>query len=205
MIQESGGSAGYWSSNCCSARFIYISLTSSLDHCIQKGTGNSSDTPPSLGRCSVVDNVDASSASMVLSELRDSGDEGVAVLKVVQEDWELSPLHMMPTGTELVAGGGEGIRNAVELSGELGALIVEHAVLVHLGDSCRVVEASSFFNECMETSISGGEECEEPLSCGLHGGLSIVRMEEELDNVGGFPWLPPSQQFHGAISNWPNP
>src|SRR5216683_1339405 len=45
MIQESGGSAGYWSSNRCSACFMYISLASSLDHCIQKGTGDGGDRP----------------------------------------------------------------------------------------------------------------------------------------------------------------
>jgi len=172
---------------------MYISLTNLLDHCTQGGTSDGGDTPPSLGRCSVVDNTDASSVSMVSSELRDLGDKGVVVLKVVQEGWELSPFHTVLAGVELVMGGGEGVQNVVELSGKLGALVFKCTVSMHLGNSCKVVEASGFLDKGVETSIPRGKEGKEPLSCGLCGGLSIVRMEEELDNIGGFPWLPPGQ------------
>jgi len=172
---------------------MYISLASLFDHCTQGGTSNGSDTPPSLGRHSVVDNMDTSSVLTALSKLRDLGDEGVVVLKVAQEGWELSPFHVVVAGVKLVVGRGEGVQNVVELSGELGVLVIKHAVSMHLCNGSRVVEASGLLDEGVETSIARGEEGEEPLSCGLCRGLSIVRTEEELDNVGGFPWLPPGQ------------
>jgi hypothetical protein len=67
-------------------------------------------------------------------------------------------------------------------------------VPIYLGDCSWVVEAVGFFNKGVETSILAGEDGEEPWSCCLgNGGLSIVRPEEKLCNVGGFPRLPPSQ------------
>src|SRR6266851_8550601 len=48
-----------------------------------------------------------------------------------------------------------------------------------------------FLNKGMIAPILAGEEGEQPGSCGLHGGLSIVRMKEEFDNVCGLPQLPP--------------
>ena len=80
-----------------------------FDHCTQGGTSNGGDTPLSLGRHSVIDNADMSSVSTASSKLRDSGDKGVAVLKVAQEGWELSLFHAVLTGIELVMGRGEGI------------------------------------------------------------------------------------------------
>src|SRR5216683_3579969 len=108
MSHKSSESWGYWSSKCCNARFIYISLASLLDHCTQGGTRDGGDTPPSLERHSAVDNMDASSVSTVSSELRDSGDKGVAVLKVAHEVGELSAFHAVAAGVKLVANGVEG-------------------------------------------------------------------------------------------------
>jgi len=108
-------------------------------------------------------------------------------------------------GIELVTHAGEGVRDAIEFAREAVLLLFKSVVSIHLGCGGGVVEAANLFDERVITPVFGGEEGEEPGSCGLRGVLSIVRAEEELDNVGGFPWLPPSQQFHGAISNWPNP
>ncbi len=151
---------------------MYISLASLFDHCTQGGTGDGGDTPPSLGRRSIIDNADASSVSTALSKLRDSRGEAVPVLEVVHEVGDLSTLHMVSTSIKLVSSGCEGGRDAVERG---------------------VVEAMDLLDECVITPIVGGEEGEEPGSCGLRGALSIVRMEEEFDNVGGLLWLPPCQ------------
>ena len=172
---------------------MYISLASLFNHCTQGSTGDSSDTPPSLGRRSVIDNADASSVSTASSKLRDSGDEGVPILEVVHEVGELSALHAVTAGIKFVAGGGEGIQDAIEFGGELGLLLIKSTVSIHLGNSSRVVEALDLLNECVVTSIAGGKEGKEPGSCSLHGGLSIVRTEEEFDDIGGFPRLPPCQ------------
>ncbi len=72
-------------------------------------------------------------------------------------------------------------------------LLFKSAVLIHFGDGGRVVEVLNFFDECMVTSIVRGEEGKKPGSCGLRGGLSIVRMEKELNDICGFPRLPPCQ------------
>ncbi len=81
----------------------------------------------------------------------------------------------------------------VELSSKVGLLLVKSTVSIHLGDGGGVIEASNLLNEGVVTSITRGEECKEPGRCGLHGVLSIVRAEEEFDDVGGFPQLLPSQ------------
>jgi len=172
---------------------MYISLASSFDHCTQGGTGDGGDTPPSLGRRSVIDNADVSSVSTASSELGDSGGEAVAVLEVAHEGGELSTLHLVSTGIELVSSGREGVGDAIELSGEGVSLLVKSAVSIHLGGGSGVVEAADFLDEHVITPVSGGEEGKEPGRRGLCGALSIVRTEEEFDNVGGFPWLPPCQ------------
>ena len=172
---------------------MYISLASLFDHCTQGGTGDGGDTPPSLGRRSIIDNADASSVSTALSKLRDSRGEAVPVLEVVHEVGDLSTLHMVSTSIKLVSSGCEGGRDAVELGGEAVSLLVKSAVSIHLGGGGGVVEAMDLLDECVITPIVGGEEGEEPGSCGLRGALSIVRMEEEFDNVGGLLWLPPCQ------------
>src|SRR6266851_4583100 len=97
---------------------MYISLASLFDHCTQGGTGDGGDTPPSLGRCSVVNNADVSSVSTAPSKLRDSRGKAVPVLEVAHEVGELSTLHTVSTSIELVLSGCEGIRDAVELGGE---------------------------------------------------------------------------------------
>ena len=172
---------------------MYISLASSFDHCTQGGTGDGGDTPPSLGRRSVVDSTDASSVSTASSKLSDSGGEAVAVLEMTHEGGELSALHSVSAGVELVAHAGEGVGDAIELACEAVLLLLKSAVSIHLGGGGGVVEAMDLLDECVITPIVGGEEGEEPGSCGLRGALSIVRMEEEFDNVGGLLWLPPCQ------------
>src|SRR5216683_1546751 len=129
MNQESLESQGYWSSNHCNTHFIYISLASSFDHCTQGSTGDGGDTPPSLGRCSVIDNTDVSSVSIASSELRDSGDEGVPILEVVHEVGKLSALHVVLAGIEFVSNGCEGVGDMVEFGGEVGPLLVKSTVL----------------------------------------------------------------------------
>ncbi len=172
---------------------MYISLANSLDHCTQGGTGDGGDTPPSLGRRSVIDSTDTSSVSMASAELSDSGGEAVAILEVAHESGELSALHSVSTGVELVARAGKGVGDAIELACEAVPLLFKSAVSIHFGCGGGVVEAANLFDERVIAPVLGGEEGEEPGSCGLRGVLSIVRAEEELDNVGGFPWLPPCQ------------
>jgi len=113
---------------------------------------------------------------------------------MIEEEGELSPFHVEATPLELVANTGNRIQNAVELAGEFGAFVVEVAVAVYLGDGSWVVESARLFDESVETSISAGEDGEEPWSCCFDNGvLSIVRPEEKLCDVGGFPRLPPGQ------------
>jgi hypothetical protein len=82
----------------------------------------------------------------------------------------------------------------VELAGELGAFVVEVAIAVYFGDGGRVVKPACLLDEGVETSILAGEDGEEPRSCCFDNGfLSIVRPEEKLCDVGGFPRLPPGQ------------
>jgi hypothetical protein len=100
---------------------------------------------------------------------------------------------MMSTRVEVVPGGGEGVRDAIELRGELDSFLIETVVSIYFRNCCWVVKASGLFDEGVETSITADEEGEEPWSCGVRGGLSIVRTEEEFYDVGGFPRLPPSQ------------
>src|SRR6266851_2275018 len=172
---------------------MYISLANSLDHCTQGGTGDGGDTPPSLGRRSVVDNTDASSVSTASAELSDSGGKGVAIFEVAHEGGELSTLHSVLAGVELVAYAGKGIGDAIELACEAVSLLFKSAVSIHFGCGGGVVEAANFFDERVIAPILGGEEGEEPGSCSLCGVLSIVRAEEEFDNVCGLPWLHPCQ------------
>src|SRR5712671_1548959 len=129
--------------------------------------GDSGDTPPSLGRCSVVDNADASSVSTALSELRDSGGEAVVVLEVVHEGGELSTLHSVSAGIELVSSGRERVGDAIELGGEGISLLVKSVVLIHLGGGSRVVEAADLLDERVIAPVVGGEEGEEPGRRGL--------------------------------------
>jgi hypothetical protein len=134
------------------------------------------------------------SISMASVEVGDGGGEGIPVLEMIEEEGELRPLHAETAPLELVADAGKHIQNAVELAGELGAFILEASVMVYLSDSSRVVESACLFDEGVETSIPTGEDGEEPGSCCLGNGvLSIVRLEEKLCGVGGFPRLPPSQ------------
>ena len=172
---------------------MYISLANSFNHCTQGSTRDGSNTPPSLGRCSVVNNVDVSSVSMASSELRDSRGEAVLVLEVPHEVGELSALHVVLTSIEFVLDRCKGIRDLVELRGEVGLLLVKSMVLIHLSGGGRVVEATDLLDEHVITPISGGEEGKELGRRGLRGVLSIVRTEEEFDDVGGFPWLSPGQ------------
>jgi len=81
----------------------------------------------------------------------------------------------------------------IELSGELGSLFIELAVLEYLRHGGGVVEVAGFLGKGVETSILTGEEGDKPRSCCLSGGLSIVRLEEKLYDIGGFPRLPPGQ------------
>ncbi len=82
---------------------------------------------------------------------------------------------------------------------ELILLLIKSSVSIHFGNGGQVVEVLNFFNEGMIAPILAGEEGKKPGSCGLHGGLSIVRTEEEFDNICGLPQLPPCQQLHGSI------
>jgi len=110
---------------------------------------------------------------------------------MTHEDGELSTLHSVPAGVELVSHAGEGVGDAVELTCEAVPLLFKSAVSIHFGCGGGVVEVVNFFDERVIAPVLGGEEGEEPGSCGIRGVLSIVRAEEEFDNVGGFPWLPP--------------
>jgi hypothetical protein len=127
-------------------------------------------------------------------EVGDGGGEGIPVLEMTEEEGELCPLHAETAPLELVADAGKRIQNMVELTGKLGAFILKASVVVYLGDSGRVVESACLFDEGVETSILAGEDGKEPWSCCFDNGvLSIVRLEEKLCDVGGFPRLPPGQ------------
>ena len=127
-------------------------------------------------------------------DVGDGGGEGNPVLEMTEEEGELSPFHAEATPFELVANAGNCVRNTVELTGEFGAFVVEAAVAVYLGDCGWIVEPSCLFDKGVETSIPAGEDGEEPWSCCFgKGALSIVRLEEKLCNVGGFPRLLPGQ------------
>ena len=93
----------------CSACFTYISLASSLDHCTQGATGNSGDTPPLLGRCSIIDKADAISILTVSSELMDWWGKGIPVLEMLDQVGDLSPFHVVAAPVNVVMGCGEGI------------------------------------------------------------------------------------------------
>jgi hypothetical protein len=127
-------------------------------------------------------------------DIGDRGGEGIPVLEMSEEDGELCPLHVEVAPIELVTNAGERIRDAVELTSELGAFVFEVSVAIYFGDCCWVVEMAGFLDEGVETSISASEDGEKPWSCCLgNSGLSIVRPEEKLCEVGGFPRLPPGQ------------
>ena len=131
---------------------------------------------------------------MASLDVGDGGGEGNPVLEMTEEVGELSPLHAVATPLELVVDAGDCVRNTVELAGEFGAFIVETVVAVYFSNSGRVVKPSCLFDEGVETSILAGEDGEEPWSCCFgNGALSIVRPEEKLCNIGGFPRLPPGQ------------
>jgi hypothetical protein len=105
----------------------------------------------------------------------------------------LGPLQATSTQVELVSDGGEGVGDPVELCSELSALLFETAVAIYFCNCCQVVETSGGLDEGVETTVSSCEEGEEPRSRGVHVGLSIVRTEEEFDDICGFPRLPPCQ------------
>ena len=127
-------------------------------------------------------------------DVGDGGGEGNPVLEMTEEEGELSPFHVEATPLELVADAGNCIRDAVEFASELGAFVIEAAVVVYFGDGGRVVKPACLLDEGVETSIPAGEDGEEPRSCCFDNGpLSIVRPEEKLCDVGGFPRLPPGQ------------
>jgi hypothetical protein len=173
-----------------------ISLPHTCDHSIQLGLavgeGAGSDTSLPLGRCSAIDTY-LMSIAMASSELSNGGLERVLVFEVAEESGELSPLHVVLAAIEVVVGSGEGVQDVIELSGEPSSLFVKLAVSEYFCHSGRVVEAVGFLGKGVETSILTGEEGNEPWSCCLSGGLSIVRPEEKRCDVGGFPRLPPGQ------------
>jgi hypothetical protein len=119
--------------------------------------------------------------------------EGVSVLEVAEEVGQLGPLHAVAAAIKEVTSGGEGVWDAIELSGEPRALLVELSVSEYFRHGSGVVELAGFFGEGVETSIPTGEEGKEPRSCCLSGGFSIVRPEEKVCDIGGFPRFPPSQ------------
>ena len=83
--------------------------------------------------------------------------------------------------------------------------VVNSVVSIHFCECGGVVEAAYFLNEGMIAPVSAGEEGEEPGSCGLHGGLSIVRTEEEFDDICGLALLVPCHEFHSSIPDRPDP
>jgi hypothetical protein len=136
----------------------------------------------------------STSVSTVLVDVGNGGGEGIPVLEMLEEDGELHPLHVEVAPIELVANAGERIWDVIELAGELGVFILKSLVAVYLSNCCWVVEAAGLLDEGVETSILAGEDGEEPWSCCFgNGGLSIVRPEEKLCDVGGFPRLLPGQ------------
>jgi len=113
---------------------------------------------------------------------------------MMEAEGELSPFHAEATPLELVADAGNCVRNAVELAGEFGAFVVKAAVAVYLSNCGWIVELSRFFDDGVETSVLTCEDGEEPRSCCFGNGvLSIVRPEEKLCDIVGFPRLPPGQ------------
>jgi hypothetical protein len=134
------------------------------------------------------------SISTASVDVGDRGGKGIPVLEMSEEDGELHPLHAEVAPIKLVVDAGKCIRNVVELTGKFGVFVFKAAVLVYLGDCGWVVELVHLFDEGVETSISAGENGKEPQSCCLsNGGLSIVRPEKKLCDVGGFLRLPPGQ------------
>jgi hypothetical protein len=171
-----------------------------LDHCIHIGNvgdsdvGTGSNTSLSLERCSIINrwgDIDASIASMVPSVLIDTGSEGVVVLEMLHESGELGCLHAVSAGILAVMNACESIGDVVELTSQLCSFFIEGAVLEDFGNSGRVVESLNVFNESVVTAILASKKGKESESCSLYGCLSIVRMDKEFDNVGGFPRLPP--------------
>ena len=134
------------------------------------------------------------SVSTASLDVGDRGGEGNPVLEMTEEEGELSPLHAEATPLKLVADAGNRVRDAVELTGEFGAFVVKAAVAVYFGNRGWVVESSGLFDEGVETFIPTCEDGKEPRSCCFgNGALSIVRLEEKLCDVGGFPRLLPGQ------------
>jgi hypothetical protein len=105
----------------------------------------------------------------------------------------LGPLQATSTQVELVSDGREGVGDPVKLGSELSALLLKTMVAIYFCNCCQVVEASGGLDKGVEATVSFCKEGEEPRSCGVHGGLSIVRTEEEFDDICGFPRLPPCQ------------
>jgi hypothetical protein len=62
-----------------------------------------------------------------------------------------------------------------------------------------------FLDNGVKTSIMAGKEGEELQGCNFHRGLSIVRLEEKLCDVGGFPRLSPSHELHCPIPDQSDP
>jgi hypothetical protein len=132
---------------------------------------------------------------------RDMGGEGILILEVAYEVGELACLHVIVAGIEAVASGIERIADAIELGGEPALLIVEVAIAAHFGSGGRVVEALDFFHKGVIPSVVTSKEGEEPWGRSFCRGLSIVRMEEEFDDICGFSLLPPCHELHCPISN----
>jgi hypothetical protein len=144
----------------------------------------------------------STSVSTASVDIGNGGGEGIPALNMLEKDGELCPLHAEAAPIELVVNGGERIQDAVKLAGELDAFVLKTAVSVYFSGCGWVVEVAGFFNEGVETSIPAGEDGEEPQSCCLgNGGLSIVRPEEKLCDVGGFPRLPPNSSTCPFLTN----
>jgi hypothetical protein len=104
-------------------------------------------------------------STSVLTALVNIGDgrgEGIPVLKMLEEEGELCPLHAETAPVELVADAGKHVRYVLELAGELGAFVLEAPIVVYLGDGTQVIELACLFDEGVETSIPTGEDGEEP-------------------------------------------
>jgi hypothetical protein len=82
---------------------------------------------------------------MASVDVGDRGGKGIPVLKMSKEDGELHPLHAEVAPVELVVNRGKGIRDTVELAGELGAFVLKVGVLIYLSNCGWVVEVLQFY------------------------------------------------------------
>jgi hypothetical protein len=168
-----------------------------FDQSAQLVPGAGGDTAPPLGRCSVIDTKSTSILTVSFNDIdggSDGGGEEHAVLQVLWKDGDLGPLQVTSTRVKAIADGGKGVRDPVELVGELSLLTVEVVVAIYFCNHCQVVEALGCLHEGVVAPISTGDEDGEPGGgCIRQGGFSIVRTEEEFCDVCGLPRLPPSQ------------